>query len=245
MVWREITEEGLWGGKMAEQSFMEGQALTTILVNSWVDMSRVWILPSSPPARLWTRMTSILPFNRDDLMGTWMALVPDRSSHRWPRQGHLDGNIIAFTTLLGEVIKGTFIHFMKGFFFFLHVGIRMLGSYEQSRFMHWWKNQLPLPFSSKTLCVCVCAQSLCHVQLSVIPWTVAHQPPWSTGFSRQEYWNGLPFPTPGDLPHPGTEPTSLVSPALVGGFSTTEPSGNANSKFNSSSYIAHFPATSL
>ena len=163
MVWREITEEGLWGGKMAEQSFMEGQALTTILVNSWVDMSRVWILPSSPPARLWMRMTSILPFNRDDLMGTWMALVPDRSSHRWPRQGHLDGNIIAFTTLLGEVLKGTFIHFMKGFFFFLHVGIRMLGSYEQSRFMHWWKNQLPLPFSSKTLCVCVC---VCSVSLS-------------------------------------------------------------------------------
>ena len=95
------------------------------------------------------------------------------------------------------------------------------------------------------VCVCVCAQSVCHVQLSVIPWTVAHQPPWSMRFSRQEYWNGLPFPTPGDLSHPGTEPTSLVSPALVGGFSTTESSGNANSKFNSSSYTAHFLAASL
>ena len=41
------------------------------------------------------------------------------------------------------------------------------------------------------------------------------------GFSRQEYWNGLPFPTPGDLPDPGIEPATLVSPALAGKFFTT------------------------
>ena len=46
------------------------------------------------------------------------------------------------------------------------------------------------------------------------PWTVAHQSPLSMGFSRQEYWNGLPFPSPGDLPDPGIEPGS---PALHGG----------------------------
>ena len=40
------------------------------------------------------------------------------------------------------------------------------------------------------------------------------------GFPRQEYWSGLPFPTPGDLPDPGVEPVSLVSPALAGGFFT-------------------------
>ena len=44
-------------------------------------------------------------------------------------------------------------------------------------------------------------------------------------FSRQEYWSGLPFLSPGDLPNPGIEPTSLVSPALTGGFFTTEPPG--------------------
>ena len=44
-----------------------------------------------------------------------------------------------------------------------------------------------------------------------LPWTVAHQAPPSMGFSRQEYWSGLPFPSPGDLPDPGIEP---VSPAL-------------------------------
>ena len=52
------------------------------------------------------------------------------------------------------------------------------------------------------------------------PWTVAHQAPLSMGFPRQEYWSGLPFPSPGDLPDPGTEP---VSPALVGGYFTNEP----------------------
>ena len=45
------------------------------------------------------------------------------------------------------------------------------------------------------------------------PWTVARQAPLSMGFSRQEYWSGLPFP-PGDLPDPGIEPVSPVSPAL-------------------------------
>ena len=59
------------------------------------------------------------------------------------------------------------------------------------------------------------------------PSTVAHQAPLSTEFSRQEYWKGLSFPPPGDLPHPGTEPLSLASPALAGGFFTTAPPGKA------------------
>ena len=56
---------------------------------------------------------------------------------------------------------------------------------------------------------------------SVTPWTAARQAPLSTGFSRQEYWSGLPCPPPGDLPNPETEPTSLKSPALAGRFFTT------------------------
>ena len=55
------------------------------------------------------------------------------------------------------------------------------------------------------VCVFVCAQLLSPVRLFVTPWTVAHQAPLSVGFPRQEYWSGLPFPSPGDLPHPGTE----------------------------------------
>ena len=57
------------------------------------------------------------------------------------------------------------------------------------------------------------------------PWTVAHQAPLPMGFSRQEYRSGLPFPPPRDLPVPGIESTSPASPALAGGFFTTEPSG--------------------
>ena len=52
-------------------------------------------------------------------------------------------------------------------------------------------------------------------------WTAACQPPLSMGFSRQEYWSGLPCPPPGDLPHPGFKPISPMSPALAGMFFTT------------------------
>ena len=49
----------------------------------------------------------------------------------------------------------------------------------------------------------------------------AHQAPLSMGFSRQEYWSGLPCPPPGDLPDPGIEPASLMLPELAGGFFTS------------------------
>ena len=51
---------------------------------------------------------------------------------------------------------------------------------------------------------------LSHVQLFATPWTVAHQAPLSMAFSRQEYWSGLPFPSPGDLPDPGIKLASLT-----------------------------------
>ena len=60
-----------------------------------------------------------------------------------------------------------------------------------------------------------------QVQLFAVPWTVAHQAPLSMGFSRQEYWSGLPCPPPRDLPNSGIEPLSLMSPALAGRFFTT------------------------
>ena len=68
------------------------------------------------------------------------------------------------------------------------------------------------------------SRSLSHVQLFATPWTVACQVLLSMEFSRQEYWNGLPFPSPGDLPNPGIKSVSLVSPALADKFFTTEPS---------------------
>ena len=75
-----------------------------------------------------------------------------------------------------------------------------------------------------------CAWSLSCVQLFVTPWTVAQQAYLSMGFSRQEYWSGLPCPSPRDLPDPGIEP---MSPAMAGEFfipNTTELNSN-NLKF--------------
>ena len=61
-----------------------------------------------------------------------------------------------------------------------------------------------------------CAQWLSRVRLFVTPWTtVAQQSPLSMGFSRQEYWSGLPFPPPGNLPDLGMKPVSSASPALA------------------------------
>ena len=57
------------------------------------------------------------------------------------------------------------------------------------------------------------AQSLSHVRLFATPWTTARQNSLSTEFPRQEYWSGLPFPTPGDLPDPGIDPEAPASPA--------------------------------
>ena len=59
------------------------------------------------------------------------------------------------------------------------------------------------------------------IRLFETQWTVAHQALLSMGFSRQKYWSGLQFPTPGDLPNPGIKSASLMSPSLAGGFFTT------------------------
>ena len=69
-------------------------------------------------------------------------------------------------------------------------------------------------------CLPVACPTLCN------PGTEACKAPLSMEFSRREYRSGLPFPPPGDLPDSGMEPGSLASPALVGGFLTTEPPGN-------------------
>ena len=68
----------------------------------------------------------------------------------------------------------------------------------------------------------MCIQPLHHVRLVVTPWTVARGASLSMGFSRHEYWSGLPFPSPGDLPNPGIEPGS---PALWADTLPSEPPG--------------------
>ena len=66
--------------------------------------------------------------------------------------------------------------------------------------------------------LCCVLSRFSHVQLCATPWTVACQAPLSVGFSRHEYWSGLPCPPPRDLPDPGIEPTSLMYPALKARF---------------------------
>ena len=68
----------------------------------------------------------------------------------------------------------------------------------------------------------LCVKSLSRVRLFVTPWTVARQAPLSMGFSRQEYWSGLPFPSPGDFPNPGIKPWS---PVLQADALSSEPPG--------------------
>ena len=78
---------------------------------------------------------------------------------------------------------------------------------------------------------CLLLEKACafsHIQLFVTLRTAACQAPLSTGFSSQEYWSGLPFPAPGDLPDPGIEPASLVSPALAGRIFTTSATWEAH-----------------
>ena len=70
------------------------------------------------------------------------------------------------------------------------------------------------------------------VQLCATLWTVACQVPLFVGFSRQEYWSGSPFPSPGELPNPGIKPMSLMCPALAGGFFTTKATWEAPYKVN-------------
>ena len=116
-----------------------------------------------------------------------------------------------------------------------HQGIASQGNYDPIRVSHVnkrdtgrknslithkgeWKQQI-----LATILKVICA--MCSVIYGSLwpPWTVTCQDPLSTEFSRQEYWSGLPFPTPGNLPNPGIGPTSL---ALAGGFFTIAPPGN-------------------
>ena len=76
-------------------------------------------------------------------------------------------------------------------------------------------------------------KSLRCVLLFVTPWTIAHQAPPSMGSSRQEYWSGLPFPSPGDLPDPGIEPRS---PIMQADALTSEPPGKQRPKCKAKYY---------
>ena len=80
--------------------------------------------------------------------------------------------------------------------------------------------------SHSFFCITCPACVLSHIWLFTRLWTIARQAPLSMGFFRQEYWSGLPFPSPQDLSNPGIEPIPSVSPALQADSSPAEPSGS-------------------
>ena len=80
-----------------------------------------------------------------------------------------------------------------------------------------------------------------HFRLFATLWAVACQASPSKGFSRQEYWSGLPCPPPGILPDPGIEPVCLMSPALAGRFFTTRPSGKPKKEAKCSEHCGRLP----
>ena len=97
---------------------------------------------------------------------------------------------------------------------------------KDSDITEWLNNNNLQKWISDQICPpLVKVKSLSRVRLFVIPWTVAYQAPPSMGCSRQEYWSGLPFPSPGDLPNPGIEPWS---PTLEADALTSEPPGSLN-----------------
>ena len=99
---------------------------------------------------------------------------------------------------------------------------------DTTKWLHFTFSQVEDMSTCVCVCVCVCVYVFSHQVLSnsfVTPWTVAHQASLSMGFPRQEYWSGLPFPSPGKLSNPGTEHASPASPELAAGFFSTEPPG--------------------
>ena len=80
--------------------------------------------------------------------------------------------------------------------------------------------------------VCCVLSRFGRVQSLTTPWTVARQAPLSTGFSKQEHWNGLPCPPPRDPPNPGLEPASLMSPALPVDSSPLAPPGGSSTQLH-------------
>ena len=127
-----------------------------------------------------------------------------------------------YVTEKGFIFKIYFWIICWDFFFCIYTILK--STFFIFKYIFFYGNDnLPRLFQ-KRLCrilLCVHAQWLSHIQLFWDPWTTVCQTPLSMQSPRQEYWSVLPFPPPGDLPNPGTEP---VSPALAGGIVTTRAS---------------------
>ena len=140
-------------------------------------------------------------------------------SMEFPRQEHWSGLLFPAPGYLPDPGIEAVSPALAGVFFTIEPPRKPIAlwsialTYHSFLLHHFYENFITVYFiSASSLCANkVKVNSLSHVRLFATPWTVAHQAPPSMGFSRQEYWSGLPFPSPGDLPNPGMEPRS---PAL-------------------------------
>ena len=151
----------------------------------------------------------------------WMDLLAVQGTLRSLLQHHTSkASILQCSAFVGKVIYLLFNMLSRLVITFLPRSKRLLISWLQSPSAVILE---PRKIKSDTVStVKVKVKSLSHVQLFVTPRTVAYQAPPSMGFSRQEFWSGLPFSSPGDLPDPGIEPRS---PAFQADALTSEPPG--------------------
>ena len=139
----------------------------------------------------------------ESLLPSWTSLPPPTLSH--PSR-------LSQSTSLNSLCHTANSHWL----WILHMVMYMFQGYS----LNFFTLSFPLCIHKSLLYVCISlACMLSHfscVLLFATPWTVACQAPLSMGFSRQEYWSGLPCPPPTDLPTPGIKPTWVMSPALQG-----------------------------
>ena len=148
---------------------------------------------------------------RDTCPTAFLKCLPHFYLHR----RHMQGDLRTNHSLKGKCFQISFPFSLPAtipqFIFWTHEGS------EEKDFL-----SLLIMCEALHICRLACVLScFSHVPLFVTPWTIAYQSPLSMEFSRQEYWSGLPFSSPGGLPDPGIEPVSLTSPALVDRFFTT------------------------
>ena len=146
--------------------------------------------------------------------GCWEALA---ARHLFKKLSYRLKTSEESTSLKWKMNKWIFIFHISPCLLYLPFPI--LCSTEMGAFLVFFSNHIWLLLQLSKDCMCLHVQSV--TSDSAAPWAVAHQAPLFMEFSREEYWNRLPFPTPGYPPDPGIEPASLESSALAGRFFTS------------------------
>ena len=140
----------------------------------------------------------------------------------WPHVTMLGHHIVCLTSTINLIGPGCIQ--MPCISFLTCIGVSVTCHKQVGRICIHAKSSCQAVRSS-CMGTCSVSQLFSCIWIFATLWTIDHQTPLSMGFSRQEYWSGLPVPPPRDLPNPGIEPMSPVFPALADGLFVTEPPG--------------------